>query len=143
MNERPPLAALLPHGPEACCIESVLEFDPGGRLVAAARARPGLVLHDERRGGIPAWASIEMMAQAAGVYLGLVATQPRAAHGYLLGVRRFRARREVLPSGSELALEACCRVRGTEGIGRFECRILVGGEEAVSALLTVWRVSGD
>lgn len=106
--------------------------------------RPELMLYEPARGGIPAWGAIEIMAQAAGLYLGLEqGRRGPAARRYLLGVKHFRARREVLACGAELRVEARCRAADPDGIASFDCRILLGGEASVSALLTLWRSRGE
>ena len=146
MSAWPPVRTLLPHGPEACAIDAIVDFVPGRHLLADLRVHPGLTLFDAERNGVPAWAGIEIMAQAAGLYLGLAGRAQglgRPALGYLLGVRRFRARGELLAPGADLAVEALCQSAEADGIGRFDCRILEGGQERARALLTLWRPPGE
>lgn len=141
----PPLETLLPHGDGARCLDAIVEHVPGEHLLARLRVRPSLVLYDEARSGIPGWAGIELMAQAGGLYVGLGGYAagervPRA--GYLVGVRRFRTKRETFGDGEELEVDAACVSAAPEGLGRFECRILTNGQTLASALLTLWAAPG-
>lgn len=137
----PAVSALLPHGPQALCLDELALYVPGERAAARLRVRPGHLLYDEALEGIPAWAGIEIMAQALGVYVGMDAREagrgPRV--GYLIGVRRFHASRPLIESGRDVLVEAECRYSEPYGLGRFDCRILDGDEELVRASLTVWR----
>jgi len=142
MSAYPPVEELLPHGPEARCVDRIVDFVPGGALTAELDVRPGLVLYDARREGIPAWGGIEIMAQAAGLRQGLVARSRGAGRprlGYLIGVREFRAAAPLLAHGKTLEIVAECRAADAGGLARFECRIRAHERECVSALLTVWR----
>lgn len=137
MSIWPPVATLLPHGPTARCIDEIVEFDSGLHVVAALRVRPDLVVYDNVRNGIPAWAATEIMAQAAGLYLGLAAgPAARGVGGYLLRVRNFRTRCQTFTTDTKLLVEAVSRGVDSSGTGRFQCRILIGGKEMVSAQLT-------
>lgn len=141
MSELPAIAELLPHGPEALCLDAATAYIPGERSEARLRVRPGLWLYDETLDGIPAWAGIEIMAQTLGVYVGMDARDagrgPRM--GYLIGMRHFRASAPLIPNGTELRVEALRRYSEPHGLGRFDCRILVGNTELARATLTVWR----
>lgn len=137
----PPVSELLPHGPQALCLDTAIRYVPGERVAARLRVRPELPLYDEKSGGIPAWAAIEIMAQTVGVYVGLDArAQGRGPRvGYLIGVRRFRSEREVFAAGLELTVEADCRYSESAGLGSFDCRIRDRGETLATAALSVWR----
>ncbi|MGH8225697.1 MAG: 3-hydroxylacyl-ACP dehydratase [Gammaproteobacteria bacterium] len=141
MSALPAVSDLLPHGPEALCLDKVVLYVPGERAAARLRVRPELLLYDESLGGIPAWAGVEIMAQALGVYVGMDARDeglgPRV--GYLIGVRHFHAARPLIENGLELLVEAECRYSEPYGLGRFDCRILADDEELARANLTVWR----
>ncbi|MGH8129174.1 MAG: hypothetical protein ACRETC_12605, partial [Gammaproteobacteria bacterium] len=67
----PDPATLLPHGLRARCVDRVLNFMPGEHVRAAWQVSPASPLFDPARDGVPSWAGIEIMAQCAGLYLGL------------------------------------------------------------------------
>lgn len=141
MSELPAVAELLPHGPEALCLDAATLYVPGERAAARLGVRPGLWLYDEALGGIPAWAGVEIMAQALGVYVGMDARgQGRGPRvGYLIGLRGFSAARPLLENGLELEVTAECLYSEQEGIGHFDCRIIAVGVEFARANLVVWR----
>lgn len=140
----PDPAALLPHGAAARHVDRILGFVPGRRVRAEWRAPGAGALFDPSRAGVPAWAGIEVMAQCAGLYLGLSRRDAggagKPATGFLVGVRRFRAYRETYPAGAEMTVEADCEDAHVEAgeLGLFECRILCGGMVYADARLMLW-----
>lgn len=140
-SDWPAIAELLPHGPEALCLDAATAYVPGARAMARLVVRPGLWLYDEDLGGIPVWAGIEIMAQTLGIYVGMDARAKgrRPSVGYLIGMRHFRAARSLLANGLELDVTADCLYSEQEGIGHFDCRILAAGVELARANLVVWR----
>ncbi|MGH8273254.1 MAG: 3-hydroxylacyl-ACP dehydratase [Gammaproteobacteria bacterium] len=141
MSELPAIAELLPHGPEALCLDAATVYVPGERSEARLHVRPDLWLYDDDLGGIPAWAGIEIMAQTLGVYVGMDARDAGSGPqvGYLIGVRHFRAAVPLIPNGMELRVEARRRYSEQYGLGRFDSRIFAEDKELVRANLTVWR----
>lgn len=133
---------LLPHGAEACHIDRILEFMPGRLLRAAWTVRETGVLYDEQRGGVPCWAGLEIMAQCAGLYLGLsrrpTSQAPRS--GYLVGVRGAEMTHSLYPVRSRLLIEAQCETASLEAgeMGTFRCRILCGEITYLTARLMIW-----
>jgi len=93
-----------------------------------------------REGEVPAWVGIEYMAQAVAAWAGARARshggEPRA--GLLLGSRRYEARRGGFPCGARLRIEARCELMGANGLGQFDCRIHMDGEEVASARIAVF-----
>jgi len=138
----------LPHGEKARCIDRILDFAPGKQVRAAWRPHAASPLFDPDLGALPAWSGIEIMAQCAGLYLGMMRrSSPASARphsGFLVGVRRFRAHHVQFPLHAELTLEADCdeaRVEAGE-LGLFECRILCGDTMYADAHLMLW-CAGD
>lgn len=140
----PDPADLLPHGTAACCLDAIVAYQPGKGVRARWRVRASSMLYDPARSGVPAWGGIEIMAQCAGLYLGLSRSQrghhQRPASGYLVGVRRFHATQAVLPGDAELAISANCETADLSagGAGTFECRILCSANEGARAHLMLW-----
>ncbi len=135
---------LLPHGPEACCVDRILDFAPGQRVAAQWTVREASALYDPERLGVPGWAGLEIMAQCAGLYLGLSRTPDNTGHspavGYLVGVKRIDIAEPRLPVDTELRIEADCEAADLENgeLGTFECRILCADKLYVSARLMLW-----
>jgi len=136
----PSPTALLPHGPAARAVDAIVEFTPGALLGARLEVRPALGLFDPARGGIPAWAGIEIMAQVAGLYLGMTRHATGRTHpqdGYLLGARRFEAGVALFPAGAGLLIHAHCLAVTARGAGRFDCHIMSAGKEQATAELII------
>jgi predicted hotdog family 3-hydroxylacyl-ACP dehydratase len=97
-----------------------------------------------RDGAVPAWVGIEYMAQTVSAWAGARARgqggAPRA--GLLLGSRRYEARRNAFPSGARLRVEARCELMGANGLGQFDCRIEMDGEEVATARIAVFDPPG-
>ena len=135
---------LLPHGPEACCVDRILDFVPGQRVTAEWTVRDDSPLYDPQREGMPGWAGLEIMAQCAGLYLGLSRacgeTRHSPAVGYLVGARRVDISQPVFPPKTGLTIEAVCEAAElTHGeLGTFECRILCADKLSVAARLMLW-----
>jgi predicted hotdog family 3-hydroxylacyl-ACP dehydratase len=90
-------------------------------------------------GSLPAWAGLELMAQAIAAWAGwqaLAAGEPIRL-GFLLGTRHYHATADAFPAGSELRIEAVRHFHDDEGMGVFACRIDAPGVHA-EARLTVF-----
>jgi predicted hotdog family 3-hydroxylacyl-ACP dehydratase len=92
-----------------------------------------------RDGQVPAWIGIEYMAQAVSAWAG----QRQRSHGgaprpgLLLGSRRYEALCEGFPCGATLRIEVHCELMASNGLGQFDCRILMDGLEAARARIAV------
>ena len=147
-SDRPPWPApldLLPHGPEACCVDRILGFTPGRSVTAQWTVRDNNALYDPQRGGVPGWAGLEIMAQCAGLYFGLLRARRKVAShspavGYLVGTRRVDISQPLLPLEAELTIESVCAAADLENgdLGTFECRILCADKPYVAARLMLW-----
>lgn len=135
---------LLPHGPRACCVDRILDFTPGLRVMACWTVREDSPLYDPERNGVPGWAGVEIMAQCAGLYLGLSRGSghagPSPSVGYLVGARRIDIAEPLFPLQTELLVEADCEAMelANNELGTFECRILCADNLHVSARLMLW-----
>lgn len=127
----------IPHRGAMCLIDRVLLVD-AERVVAEAEVPfDGLFVDG---GCVPAWVAIEYMAQAVAAWAG---RRARAAGGtprvgYLLGSRRFDARRTSFPCGTKLRIEARCELVAANGLGQFDCRVEMEGQEVAVARISVY-----
>lgn len=100
-----------------------------------------------RDGQVPAWIGIEYMAQTISAWAAGRARRSRSSSegggapklGLLLGSRRFVAHRAGFPCGTTLRVEARCELIGDNGLGLFDCRIELGGEEVATARVSVFE----
>ena len=95
---------LLPHRAPMVLIDGVESFDPVARSITArVSITPDHVLYSTVLGGVPNWAAIEFMAQAAAALAGCIdkerdPSQP-ARPGLLLGTRRLDLRTDSFAAG--------------------------------------------
>jgi len=140
---------LLPHGPQACYLDRILDFTPGRKVTAQWTVRGDCALFDPQCDGVPGWAGLEIMAQCSGLYLGLSRARGKPQYsptaGYLVGARRIDVHEPVLPLDAVLSIEAVCEVADLSGdeLGNFECRILCAGKLCATARLMLWCGATD
>lgn len=98
------LDELLPHRAPMVFIDGVESFDSVARsLTAKISITPDHVLYSTALGGVPNWAAIEFMAQAAAALAGCIDKErvpdatPRP--GLLLGTRRLDLRTDCFAAG--------------------------------------------
>lgn len=118
----PPVAALLPHAGEMVLLDAVVEAGDE-HIVCRRTVRPsGLFEHAD---GLPAWAAVELMAQAVAAWAGWGARcEDRPVRlGFLLGTRHYRCDTDTFPPGTELRVEAVRSFHDDNGMGVFACRI--------------------
>lgn len=120
MND--PIAELLPHAGEMILLDAVVEAGDEHIVCRRTVRDDGLF---EGTAGLPAWAGVELMAQAVAAWAGWKAKseQRPVRLGFLLGTRHFRSDVDAFPAGTELRVEAIRRFHDDHGMGVFACRI--------------------
>lgn len=129
---------LVPHRGDMSWLDTVVSAD-ADTVVAEATIRPDSFF--VRDGALPIWVGVEFMAQSVAAWAGHRGRlQGRPARiGFLLGTRRFDVHRQAFRVGERLRIEASCELMGDNGLGMFACRILVDGEVAAEANLSVFE----
>lgn len=129
---------LVPHRGDMSWLDTVVSAD-ADTVVAEATIRPDSYF--VRDGALPIWVGVEFMAQSVAAWAGHRGRlQGRPARiGFLLGTRRFDVHRQAFRVGERLRIEARCELMGDNGLGMFACRILVDGEVAAEANLSVFE----
>jgi predicted hotdog family 3-hydroxylacyl-ACP dehydratase len=132
-----PIAELLPHCHDMVLLDGVVRFDEDS-ITCVRTLRPG-GLFQQADGGLPAWAGMELMAQAIAAWLGCRgrATGEAVRPGLLLGTREFHCDTAIFPVGTNLRIAAARCFHDDDGMGAFACRIDGGGHVA-QARLTVF-----
>jgi predicted hotdog family 3-hydroxylacyl-ACP dehydratase len=101
-------------------------------------AADGLFVRDGR---VPGWVGIEYMAQTIAAWSGArhrrEGNAPRL--GMLLGTRRYDAHGIDFAVGDVARVEVHQEFVGANGLGVFDCRILVGGAAVASARLNIYE----
>jgi len=121
MSAFPAIAELLPHAGGMRLLERVLSHGEGGTACETQIDRSQLFRRPD--GGVPAWVSLEWMAQCAGVH-GALAARARGERleiGFLVGSRSSRFLVARLPEGP-LRVHAALQ-RATGGLHAFACRV--------------------
>lgn len=113
---------LLPHAGRMVWLDAVLEWD-AGQVVCERVVRAGDAEVTPR--GLPAWAGIELMAQAVAAWNGcqVLAAGGLVRPGFLLGTRAYRANVDDFPVGTRLLVEGIRTFHDEDGMGAFACRI--------------------
>lgn len=132
-----PIAELIPHAGDMILLDAVLEHDADHVRCTHKVAADGL-LH-AADGRLPAWAGVELMAQAIAAWAGCTArAKGRPVRlGLLLGTRQYRCNVTGFPPGSTLTVSARREFSDATGMGVFVCRIEAPGVLA-EAKLTVF-----
>ncbi|NML42588.1 hotdog family protein [Ramlibacter sp. G-1-2-2] len=134
INER--IENFIPHRAGMRLIDRLLEVDDEHVVAEVDVPFGGLFVRD---GQVPSWIGIEYMAQTVSAWAGSRARgsggQPRP--GLLLGSRKYEVHCEGFPSGAKLRVEARVELVATNGLGQFDCRIRMNGEEVAGARISV------
>lgn len=129
--------AWIPHRGAMMLLDRVLEVGAEHSVAEVDVPLDGLFVRD---GQVPAWVGIEYMAQTISAWAGGRARREGGAPrmGLLLGTRRYETRCASFPGGARLRVEARCELMGDNGLGVFDCRILLAGDEVATAKLSVF-----
>jgi predicted hotdog family 3-hydroxylacyl-ACP dehydratase len=136
MFENVRIESYIPHRGAMRLIDRVLEVDDEHVVAEVEVPFDGLFVRDGR---VPGWIGIEYMAQTVSAWAGSRARgqggAPRA--GLLLGSRRYEVKCDGFPSGARLRVEARCELIGANGLGQFDCRIVLDGQDVATARIAV------
>lgn len=136
----PEIDTLLPHREIYQLLDKVLDFHPP-TIVVQAEIKSSELLSDQNQ-NLPAWFGIELMAQTAAAYIGLLARQqgrepPKV--GYLVGTRKYEATEGVFQQGHMLKIIAEMIYRDASGLGSFSCKIMRDEEVIADAVVNVYE----
>jgi predicted hotdog family 3-hydroxylacyl-ACP dehydratase len=132
------MADIVPHAGKMCLLDRPLEGDADNLSCEVTIRQDGLFYTDD---GVQAWVGIEYMAQAVAAWAGwrsrLRGEAPKI--GFLLGSRRYDCSRSRFGLGDVLRVDVHRLFMADNGIGQFDCRIVVDGHTVASAALTVFE----
>src|SRR5262245_12429891 len=133
-----PIESVVPHRGAMRLIDRLLYADDEHAVVEIDVPADGLFVRD---GGMPAWVGIEYMAQAISAWAGARGLRAggKARMGFLLGSRRYTAQVASFPAGATVRAEVRCDLIGDNGLGQFDCRLLLAGNEVAKGRLTVFE----
>lgn len=130
-----PVEPLLPHRHPAIVLTGLKEVWDDGCLASAIVGEGLFCLNAE--GHMPAWAGLELMAQAASAFSGhrnTLSGRPVRV-GYLLGTQRFTATAPAFPPGTELEIEVRVLFLDESGPSAFRCELRHEGAPVATATL--------
>lgn len=138
------LDELLPHRAPMVFLDAVKSFDSAAcALTATISITPRHVLYSSALGGVPNWAAIEFMAQAAAALAGCIdkehAPAQPARPGLLLGTRRLDLRADSFAAGRTYRVTAASAFWDAE-TAAFACTIQDdAGTVVAEATLNAYR----
>jgi predicted hotdog family 3-hydroxylacyl-ACP dehydratase len=130
------IESYIPHRGAMRLIDRIVEIGDEHVLAEVDVPFDGLFVRD---GAVPPWIGIEYMAQAVSAWAGNRGRAKGGAPrpGLLLGSRRYEVHCEGFPCGALLRVEARCELSAANGLGQFDCRIVLEGREVASARISV------
>lgn len=134
-----PIENYVPHRGPMLLLDRLQSADADGAVAEVTVPHDGLFLHDA---GMPSWVGIEYMAQTVAAWAGWRALQKGQAVqlGFLLGSRKYEAAQAFFEPGAILQVSVRCEMRGSSGLGMFECSIHgAQGAELASARISVFE----
>lgn len=139
----PPAQELLPHRDPILLVDGILSVDYAGATAEVGfRTDKKDLFYDTALGGIRPYASLEIMAQAVGMfasYFNIMWGDGQPLCGKLLSVRNFHCSLAALPVPQEWRVHVHELLR-TEEIGSYACSMRpVGGEVVAEVEITVIR----
>lgn len=128
----------IPHRGPARWIDRMVEFDAEQAVVEADVPAEG---RQVEAGRMPAWAGVELMAQAVAAWAGGRAQREGrpVRVGFLLGTRRYESQCDGFASGSTLRIAARRDFVSDEGLGMFSCSIHCGASLLAQAQVAVFE----
>jgi predicted hotdog family 3-hydroxylacyl-ACP dehydratase len=133
---------VLPHRGAMLLIDRIAQWDAKSLHAEAAVHSDNPLL--ESGLGLPCWALIEYMAQAAGALDGIRLREAGRVvpPGYLLGTRRLDGISGYLSAGTLLRVSVEEMLQDSSGLGAYNCRV-ESGQETWGCQLTVYRPPPD
>jgi predicted hotdog family 3-hydroxylacyl-ACP dehydratase len=126
------IETLLPHRRPMLMVGQVIEHNECSFVASARIDEDNPLLQDGR---LPGYAGLELIAQASGLFLGLT-YEGEAKPGAIVAVRSMQVFIPWLEVSSLITIE-CEMMGGDEAAAMFQGRVLLDGETAVEATITV------
>ena len=136
-------AELLPHKEPMIFISDVRSADiKTGVLTAHSKIRQTDVLYQSDIGGVPAYATLEYMAQAIGCFVGLYDMEQgkKPGVGFVLGTRKLKIQKPILLLDEDFLIDVSV-VFCDENMASFDCVMYneKTKEEIATALINAYR----
>ena len=132
---------LVPHAGRMCLLDELVSSEGDALLAELTITADDLFFDAMGPGtGVGGWVGIEYMAQAVAAWAGLQTRREGRAPliGFLLGSRNYQSSRASFAEGEVLRVSVQREFQADNGLGQFECRIEIEGEQVAHAKLTVF-----
>jgi predicted hotdog family 3-hydroxylacyl-ACP dehydratase len=140
--ERDELITLLPHKGKMFLLSRLTEYDLTKRtLTAEYDITEDCIFYDPDLRGLPAWVGFEFMAQCISALSGLMGREQgkEPKPGFILSISAMGVEIPILKAGTTVKIRIAEDMR-IDSVFTFSCTVLLEGEPAVSAKLTVMDV---
>jgi predicted hotdog family 3-hydroxylacyl-ACP dehydratase len=140
VQDFPSIDELLPHRGVMCLLDSVAAFTSDSVRVTAI-VDPH-AWYADANGAMPAWIGVELMAQAIGAHVGLLARAAGGAPkpGVLLGSQRYEIDVAAFDAHTHLRIDATQILRSEDGQGAYACVISdAQGARCAHAVIKVYQ----
>jgi 3-hydroxyacyl-[acyl-carrier-protein] dehydratase len=134
---------ILPHRYPFLLVDRIIELEPGKRAVGIKNVtanEPFFQGHFPERAIMPGVLLIEVMAQVGGIMI-LSLPEHRGKLAYIATIESAKFRRPIVPGDTLTAEVELVRIMGT--MGKVRCRLRVGTEAAVEAVIMFALVPAD
>ena len=142
LNTPSSLEPFLPHRGKMLLLSRVISYDIARHsIVTEYDVAKNCLFFDKEAGGVPAWASFEMMAQSISVIASLErffnGTLKEANPGVILSVTSFCAKEALLPLNKTVQISVCEDMR-QDSVFRYSCTVgTKSGKELCEGVITV------
>ena len=138
MRPPPPIEQILPHRFGMLLVERLLSWDEKQATVSAL---PSASAWYAEPAGMPSRIGVELMAQAIGAHVGVVAWSrgEPPKRGVLLGTRSYRSTLAHFRAGVPLAVRATMEFYDQSGVGAYDCAIELDGAPAATARIMAFE----
>lgn len=134
----PPIDKLLPHDHPMILIDKIIDSTET-QIISETRISCNSLFYEDTEQGIPAYLSIEMMAQTIAAKAGLnavSASQPVPV-GLLLGCRRYQLYQSYLRLKSRVIIHAD-QVMYDDTMAVYQCKMLMDNAELATAQINTF-----
>ncbi len=138
MKPPPPIEEILPHRGGMLLVERVLSWDEKQATVSAV---PSASAWYAEPAGMPSRIGVELMAQAIGTHVGVVAWSKGEPpkRGVLLGTRSYRSTAAHFRAGVPLTVRATMEFFDKSGMGAYDCAIELDGAPVAKARIMAYE----
>lgn len=133
-----PIEHYVPHRATMLLLDTLREAGAEHAVATVRIPRDGMFNQPQ---GVPAWVTVEYMAQTVAAWAGWCALERGDAVkvGFLLGTRKLQVMQPFLPAGASLTVRVQCELMAGNGLGMFDCSVMLAGQVIAQAKISVFE----